>query len=342
MSVMVEQEQKATPKQANTDRPLKLAVRIFDQLIREHLTRTIQLSEQRKPGSLQLVDANVAEIVLIDPDEPGADAFIRNASRGRRPLPVVYASEQPGNEIAWLKRPAQAGDLLAIMQTMRDELASLPADKAANGQGRVRPDLLPISENQAGLDQILGLLDHATQASIHVGGITVILDGARDRIRVPRPLAEIENAALAEKITADLLATAKSPPAEGSDLIRHSLTLTELGWRLGLATSPAPEPPPDALKSTIRLERWPNFALLPHEREHLLWTGRLIRMGQTLEQMISQASGGYDSVARFYNACVLSDLLREGTGHQRKRPRKAPGSAGRSGIFSKIIQRLAG
>ena len=342
MRVMVTQEHKATREQTETARPIKIAVRIFDQRIREHLTRTIQLCVQRKPGALELVDTNVSEIVLIDPDEPGANTFINNASRGRRPLPVVYTSEKPGGDVAWLKRPAQAGDLLAVIEEMREELANLPVPATGNGQARVRPDLLPVDENQAGLDQILGLLDHATQASISVGGNTVVLDGARDRIRVPQPLAELDNAELAAKITSETLAATKAPPADASSLVRHSLTLTELGWRLGLATSPSAQPPATALKSTIRLERWPNFALLPHEREHLLWTGRLIRMGQTLEQMISQSSGGYDPVARFYNACVLSDLMREGTGHQRKRPRKAPGSADKSGIFSKIIQRLAG
>ena len=70
--------------------PLKVAIRIFDERERRHLNQILLLAAQRSPGRILTVSAADAEVVLINPEEPGSAVFIRNARRGKRPLPVIY------------------------------------------------------------------------------------------------------------------------------------------------------------------------------------------------------------------------------------------------------------
>jgi hypothetical protein len=336
------QDERVVPK----DAPLvRIAVRIFDERERRHLQQILLLATQRLPGKFITVPAAEAEVVFINPDEPGAEVFIRNARRGKRPVPVIYGGEAQ-RDLPWLAKPAISNDLIELIKSMPDFLREGSTEKHGNVQGI---DLLPLIETHD-FSNVMHRLHQLKRSDnptvIDVGSSHVLVDPRPGVAYVPvqaagprmsktyEAMAVLQDGRISHISRADLIEKISS--------FRHeSISLEELGWSLAFMARPREPAPVTLIQTRFRLRHWPNFARLEHTQLHLLWAGMLIRQPMSLSALLARSPQGFAPVARFYNGCALAGLL---INSDQTRGPSSPlqGQEKRSGIFKRLLEKLAG
>lgn len=322
---------------------LKIAIRIFDDRERWHLSQIMSLAAPRCRVDMESVAAADADVVFINPEEPGAELFIRNAGRGKRPLPVVYGGDAaPG--IPWLVKPARSPEMVTLLNQLPDQLELITPDTPAAPTMQDSPDLLPTHDFVSVLSLLRSIRSHATPVQLDTGNGKLVIDPRSGTVYIP---AQCAGPNLAGTYTA--LETLPAERINNIDRVTmvkdlaarrvESLSLDELGWSLSFLARPAEPAPAAALETRVRLKHWPNFARLEHSQIHLVWAGMLIRQPLTLSALLARSPQGFAPAARFYNACALSGLLI--CSDQARKTKVVTRGEQRTGIFKKILQKLA-
>ena len=323
---------------------LKIAIRIFDDRERWHLSQIMALAAPRCEVDMETVAAADADVVFINPEEPGAELFIRNAGRGKRPLPVVYGGDAtPG--IPWLVKPARSSEMVTLLNQLPEQLEMITPEAPAAPAMQNSPELLPTHDFVNVLSLLRNIRSHATPVQLDTANGELVIDPRSGTVYVPAQCAGPNLAGTyaaletipQERIRAiDRVSMVKSLAARRVE----SISLDELGWSLSFLARPAEPAPASALETRVRLKHWPNFARLEHSQIHLVWAGMLIRQPLTLSAIIARSPQGFAPAARFYNACALSGLLT--CSDQARKTKVVASGEQRTGIFKKILQKLAG
>jgi hypothetical protein len=323
MTGLTQLEQNAPTTEEEPDL-IRLAIRIFDERERSHLSQILSLAAQRSPGKFVEVAAAQADVVFVNPDEPGAAVFIRNALRGKKPVPVIYGGE-PERGLPWLGKPARSKEVLDLIATLPAFVAAeLPASSVSAGseEGDDQAILIPTHDFAAVLNALHGMRRREQPCVIAAGAGEILID--------PRPgIAYVPSHSAGDR----LVRTYSSMASLGADAIRsipraslierlasfrhEAVSLEELGWSLAFLARPR-EPAPDAvMKTRLRLRHWPNFARLEHNQLHLVWAGMMIRQPLTISRFDSAAHlrgllplPGSTTPARLPDLLVSSDQVR--------------------------------
>ena len=336
------QDEKAAPSEA----PLvRIAIRIFDERERRHLQQILLLATLRLPGKFVTVPAAEAEVVFINPEEPGAEVFIRNARRGKRPVPVIYGGEAQ-RDLPWLAKPAISNDLIELINKLPDFLREVETERRVAGQDAEPLPLIETHDFSSVMQRLQSLKrsDHPTL--IDTGRSHVLVDPRPGIAYVPaqaagpqlgrtyEAMAAIKDSQISHVSRADLVEKISS--------FRHeSISLEELGWSLAFMARPREPAPVQLMQTRFRLRHWPNFARLEHTQLHLLWAGMLIRQPMNLAALLARSPQGFAPVARFYNGCALAGLLIN-SDQTRGPSALVQGQTKRSGIFKRLLDKLAG
>jgi hypothetical protein len=330
--------------------PIRLAIRIFDERERRNLSQILLLAVQRYEGAILTVGAADAEVVLINPDEPGSAVFIRNARRGKRPVPVVYGGT-PETGLPWLAKPARSNDILALFRELPAYLKHTEETvPAVNGtepaSAEAVPPLIPTHDFCQVMQYLHGVRAEQSPSLIETGNGQILIDPRPRAVYVP---AQIGGERLASTYAAmsalpagSIRPLSRQELAERISSLRHdSISLDEFGWSLSFMSRPR-EPDPAVIGDRrFRLRHWPNFARLEHTQLHLVWAGMMIRQPLSLAMLIARSPQGFAPVARFYNGCALANLL-VCSDQQRGAPVQSSAAASRTGIFKRLLEKLAG
>ncbi len=325
--------------------PLKVAIRIFDERERRHLSQILLLAAQRSPGRILTVSAADAEVVLINPEEPGSALFIRNAQRGKRPLPVIYGGEpEPG--LPWLAKPARSNDVIDLLNRLPGFLDAVSSDSAGETVGDDLPPLIPTHDFNGVLSRLHGIRRQEQPVLINTGQGEILVDPRPGTAYVPRQSAGDKlthtYAGMASMLADAIRPVSRAELVERIASFRHDIfSLEELGWSLSLLARPVEPAPAALMQKRFRLRHWPNFARLEHTQLHLIWAGMLIRQPLDLSTLLARSPQGFAPLARFYNGCALAGLLVHSDQVRGQSGAQATDSR-RSGIFKRLLDRLAG
>jgi hypothetical protein len=324
---------------------MRVALRLFDDRERWHLSQVMMQAAQR--GGIQVVEtsASDADVVFLNPDEPGADLFLRAQQKARRPVAVTYG-ESPTETIFHLPKPAQSRLLIPLLQELDQVLMSIPTTRAADEGDEVASALQPVPAGD--LHRLCDYISRATlakkplQADAPVGALHI--DPGNNKAWLPpgMDLQSLTSFREAFSQARDDQFQWVAPAQLSASLQDGELTsvdLHEFTWTLSQLSSPEETDQGDIMETPVRLLRWPNFARLEHSHIHLKWAGLLMRSPLTLSQLVRYSDGGFVPVARFYNACLMGGLLKPETGALQQ-PARKKGSGNRSGVFKRILDKL--
>ena len=343
MNATEEHEQNAGETSPEGERRLKVAIRIFDDRERWHLSQILTLAAPRSGLLLETVAAADADVVFINPDEPGSDLFIRNAGRGKRPLPVVYGGEAAA-DLPWLLKPARSTEMVPLLKSLPDHLDQLAPDAVVAPLKTERPPLLPTHDFVTALDLVRTVRQQSGPVRIQLGHDAMLIEPRSGEVYLPGHRAGpnlADTYATLASLPAEMITTIDRPAMVKELAARRveTLGLDELGWSLAFLARPAEPAPATVLEARVRLRHWPNFARLEHSQMHLVWAGMLVRQPLSLSALLARSPQGFAPVARFYNACALSGLLVRSD--EVRKTQVVASEEKRTGIFRKILQKLA-
>lgn len=322
---------------------IHVAVRIFDERERWHLSQILGVGARRTRWDIRIVPAAEADVIIFNPEDPGANVFLSPQGGFRRPIPVSYGEVPVGNMLH-LPKPARSEMLITLLDTLREHISTLEPEPVQR-EGEVL-SLLPTQDFTAilnGLDHLRGeseagcigslahpvfLVDHTQKTAWSPTQLSA--DGLVDSCR---PLADMEDKDF-RKLSPDqfeyTLRTGKFFP----------LSLEALAWTVSFLSTPLRVSSEAVLGRKLRLKRWPDFPKLDHDYSHVVWAGAMLRGTVALSTLIKWTNGDADSAVRFYNALLVSGLLLDGTGQQDSKPVRKQQTSGRSGILKMVLRKL--
>lgn len=323
---------------------IRVAVRILDDRERRHLSQIIAVTGQRTGWTLLSTPCAEADLVFVNPEDPGSQLLLDRSREGRRPLTVSYGGEE-ATDIN-LPKPARSSELYQLLQELQERL-SKPEEASDNEQHQPSQRLVQTEDYGELIRLLASIKDRPLPVHIKIDEHNSLLIDPRRGVvyLLGKALQEDLDGCLERLKTLPKGATAQVPLREFTQMLVNSpsagIAMEELAWLVCHKAIPSRKQPRSVIEQPFRLGRWPNFSRLPHKQVHLLWSGSLMRESMNLQQLTARSSGGMVAAARFYNSCLVSGLIK----HDIKQREATQGSKhphGRSGVFKRIIDKLAG
>lgn len=323
---------------------IRVAVRILDARERQHLSQIIAVTGQRTGWTLLSVPCADADLVFVNPDDPGSQLLLERSREGRKPLAIAYGGNESDN--INLPKPARSTELYQLLQSLQERLSQPESDPDCD-EPRRDHRLVQTEDYRDLISFLAGVRERPQPVRIQVDDDNAIL------IDPHRGIAYLFGEQIQRNTGATLERLQTLPAGAISSVPRREFTLSlvdtpaagisleELAWLVCHKATPTRKQPRRVIEEPFRLLRWPNFSRLHHEQVHLLWCGSLMRESQTLAQLTARSSGGMIAAARFYNSCLVAGLLRHDS-KQRDSSRSKAGASGRTSVFKRIIDKLAG
>jgi hypothetical protein len=324
---------------------LRVAMRMFSERERWHLTRVLMQAAQR--SGRQVVDASPreADVIFVNPDESGARSFVKAGRARKRPLTVTYGSNQAVADALHLPKPAETRLVLPLLEKLEEQLSGLAGEAGPSRTESAAPPAPVPTRTFAGV--ISGLARASAEQKIlrvQLEGETVLhVQPARGKVWIPSSLRDLDWESLCQRLAdldeADL---AYTDPVELPDILEQGdheeRSLQELAWNLSFLSVPEDSPEPALRDKAVRVMRCPNFVRLPHERIHVTWSVRMMRAPMTLAQLMEQSPEDPQGAVRFYNACLMAGLLR--AAGRSEMPSDGNSNTGHGSVISRIRTRL--
>ncbi len=322
---------------------IHVAVRIFDERERWHISQILGVGARRTHWDIRIVPANEADVIIFNPEDPGANVFLSPQGGLRRPIPVAYGDLPVGNMLH-LPKPARSETLITLLDTLRDQISDLEPEPA-EGEGGLL-SLLPTRDFTAvlkGLDRLRGKAEAGCIGSM--ARPMFLVDHAKKTAWIPRQLSS-DGLVDYCRVLADLEDTdfRKLTPDQFECTLRAGkffpLSLESFAWTVSFLSTPLRLSSETALGRMLRLKRWPDFPRFDHDYSHVVWAGAMLRKAVALNTLIKWTDGDTDGAVRFYNALLVSGLLLDGTGRQDSNPVEKQKTSGRSGILKMVLRKL--
>lgn len=322
------------------DVPLRIALRLFDTLERNRFLSLFKIIELENDIGFRLVDCEDANVVIIDPDEPGGERMLDTAE-GTSPITVIaYTDSGVDGYRHAIEKPVKLKPLISMLREVAVAGQGKAPGKAAGGAGQaLDPDLglLRILRKQEGgyskvtlaevgefyLDRMWGYyyspLGDPKRAAAAIGGRFADEAGCRET-----PLGDDEFQRL---ITAEAL---QHHPTQS---LIWALAIDHTGESLmrGLDKD-----------RPLQLKQWPNLIRLPHHPEHARLCALMVQHPSTLESAVERTGMERVKVCAFINACALLGMVQYAQGAPEVASKPPQADQARSALLGKIVKRLFG
>ena len=319
------------------------------QLVRMHLKATWQFEE----------DAN---IVLVDVEHSEGNIFWRTHAANR--VLIAYAKENDRDARWFLQKPIRTQNLIALLNDITELGTAKKASVAV--QQKVTPttptptqskpaEIKPV-KSEKGKDELfspdnylLGLLQSTLQKAqptqfrcaglspLYVlpskqqcfsSAIDVHHINSSQKILYSAFIRHITVTALTEKFLQDIV--------KKQNL--HTYPIETLLWATTLYASHGRFLKGFNSDSIVKLKRWPNFAVLPHETPHISLAAFMVKHTCDLKTVAAKTLIPLPTIIDFFNACKMIDLVIEEEQAKNVEEHRLPSS--KRLLFKKILSRL--
>ena len=329
---------------ATAEAPIRIALRLFDTLERNRFLSLFKIIQLQTAIGFSVVDCDHANVVIIDPDEPGGERILR-ASQGSEGITAIaytdVSSDLYGHTI---EKPVKMKPLMTVLKALAEALR--------DGAGTVSPKtekLAAVAEGQFDPDAgIIGMLRSRKHQGGHcltlpeVGEIYLDYDAQcyYSELGSPRQIAKRFSLLGKE----DLEQRACSAEELQSQVSSKQLTQHEIAgliWALTLFCSNGVPLRDLNVNKPVQLRQWPNLTKLAHQPEHARLCALLVQHPSTIDSAQQRTGIDRQSIISFFNACALLDLLKpvEDSGEEVKQGRV---DTGKGALLKKIVNRLFG
>ncbi|HCT39808.1 MAG TPA: hypothetical protein DF427_01245 [Moraxellaceae bacterium] len=338
-------------------RPIKVAVRLFDAREHWHLSRAIEAGARMAGFPLQVdVPAGEADILVVAPEEPGAEVLLRGRAGQLYPLPVAYGLGCDATHV--LDRPARARDVKELLERI---VPGIMSAKPLHGAAEVEAEGLRVYSLPFGVRNLQAVLENIIESHHNGNPLEVSCASGGSLILIPRLRRVFGAKHKSAHEVAACISEAGEPTirilshdearerCEGSGL--NAVSLESVAWELSMMAVPTPVNYSNIHGLLVRLRRWPNFSLLPHRQVHLQLAALLVRKQMPVAELLQRMPNEFDTLARFLNACCAIGVLEvspvadsikvpESSGEIESGEIESGGEV-KAGIFRKLIARLA-
>lgn len=277
----------STPKTRN------IAVRIFDDQQRQYLESEIRLCRSRLLADWSFVGANEADVVLVCPQDPGADALISFCLNSKNKIPVVYSEKNTTVSPWFLQRPAKKEDLIEFLNGLYLKSESVkPASR--NTCSKIASFTDDNNRNTANLIQLLASQDKPVRL-VNEESYTLFYNPDSQVFLADQPLRLkcIENSASWDIQT----------QVPQDDSLKEVMSLQELKWNFARLCSNMPAIHTGEI---LHLAKWPDFAYLQHDSQDIYIAAFFMRYAASIQIASEQLGVPIENISRFCAAAKLA------------------------------------
>lgn len=327
---------------------VRIALRLFDTLERNRFLSLFKIIQLESKVEFSLVDCDDANVVIIDPDEPGGEHMLHSSTQAI--TAVAYTDETATAYEHTIHKPVKLQALIALLDSVavaRSRVAEkerVVQKAAARHRGSVAEGVF---------DPDLGLLGLLRNKGGD-GYCTISVDGAEllyldrmwscyySRLGDPKSVA----AALDGVVSSD--ERCKETPL-ADDVFKQIIDkngfqhhpIESLIWAITLSHSGSARLRGMDEGKALMLKQWPNLIKLPHRPEHARLCALLVQHPSTIDSAVAKTGMDEAAVTAFVNACAALQLMKyEETPAPVQEEVKA--DAGRKALLSNIVKRLFG
>lgn len=322
---------------------LRIALRLFDTLERNRFLSLFKIIQLESAVVFSLVDCERANVVIIDPDEPGGEQMLQ-APAGEITA-VAYTDSHSANYRHAIQKPVKIKPLLSMLQMIAEN--SVDATEEIEAEPESSDASVGVIDPDVGL---LGLLrkkgGEAYYRITTKGNEAILLDCANgcyySALGDPKHVATV----IGDTITNDqenrevVLDAAEFRQAVEGDTLQP-YPVASLLWSLLLFHRGAARIRGLDATRPLQLKQWPNLTKLPHRPEHARLCALFVQHPSTIEMAAARAGMSTEVVSAFINACASQNLVRYAQ-EAPDEPQRESGETARSDLLTKIVKRLFG
>lgn len=330
---------------------MNLAIRIFDPTEQEYLSRILGLSGRRLKILMKKTDVSSADVVFVKPDDPGANILINSSANRDLPIVVVYGGEK--ESFKWtLEKPATSKGVMSLLANLQCRLGDEQNAESCANDSLMQDIPFPVAQGGNLIGELHIIMAGQTPyAIVDSRRKEIILDVASNRVFVTPILFENKARLIETAFKGDHDSLVKIDSRELGQLTEGMpyISTEYFTWLVTQEAQPLLSSGQARLDRRFQLTRWPSFTTLNHKSYHIGITGRLMKKGMSINELIAASGAPLSELIKFYNFAYAFNML--GTAQ----PAAAPASplpihldehasvkSEKVGILGKIIKRLAG
>jgi len=331
-----------------TGERVRIALRLFDTLERNRFLSLFKIIQLESKVEFSLVDCDDANVVIIDPDEPGGEHMLHSTTQAI--TAVAYTDESATPYEHTIHKPVKLPALIALLDSVAVARARVAEEERALQRDATRRQ---VSAAEGVFDPDRGLLGLLRNKGGN-GYCLIAVDGTEllylDRVWscYYSPLGDPKSVAAALDGVVNSEERCKETPL-ADDAFKQIIDkngfqhhpLESLIWAITLSHSGGARLRGMDEGRALQLKQWPNLIKLPHRPEHARLCALLVQHPSTIDSAVAKIGMDEASVTAFINACAALQLMRY---------QEAPASvqeevrvdAGRKALLSNIVKRLFG